>query len=101
MYRLNSRQQKKVFDSFHKVVETRNPELISEDLYNHLNLNCNFSSHFNLEGFRDAYSGDRFKEFLNYFDRCSPQSQWLEAPEISREFAELNRKMVDYGSDHI
>ncbi|KLU66605.1 hypothetical protein DEAC_c12710 [Desulfosporosinus acididurans] len=101
MYRLNSMQQKKVLDSFHKVVDTRNPELIGEDLFNHLNLNCNFSSHFTLEGFRDAYSGDHFQEFLNYFDRCSPQSQWLKAPEISREFAELNQKMVDYGSDHI
>ncbi|CAA7603328.1 Hypothetical protein DEACI_4151 [Acididesulfobacillus acetoxydans] len=95
---LKAQQQKKVLNSFRRVVDMRNSRFISEELYNHLNLNCNFSSHFSLEAFRDAYEGDHIQEFLKRFDRRSPKSQWLEAPKISTEFADLNRGLIDYAS---
>lgn len=98
MYPLNEQQQKKVLDSFQRVVDRQDSRFISEDLFNHLNLNCNFFSHFSLQGFRDAYRGDHFPEFLEQFNSRSPQSQWREAPEISREFADLNHALIDYAS---
>lgn len=98
MYTLDTKKQKNIVDSFQQVVDKQNSHLISEELYSHLNLNCNFSSHFNLQGFQDAYSGDHFQEFLENFDRNSPQSQWLEAPEISQEFLNLNQTLVDYAT---
>lgn len=98
MYPLNAQQQKKLLNSFRRAVDRRSSRYISEDLYNHLNLNCNFSSHFSLQGFRDDYDGEHFQEFLEYFDRRSPQSQWREAPEISLEFADLNQGLIDYAS---
>ena len=101
MYPINAKQKKKVIDSFQQVVDKRNSGFISEDLYNHLNLNCNFSSHFSLKGFRDAYSGDHFQEFLEHFDRLSFHSQWREAPEISGEFADLNNTLFDYASSRL
>ncbi|AFM40704.1 hypothetical protein Desaci_1715 [Desulfosporosinus acidiphilus SJ4] len=101
MYKLNSIQREEIVDSFCKVVDTGNSELISEDLYNHLNLNCNFPSHFSLAGFRDSYSGEHFQEFVDSFNHHSPQSQWLDAPEISCEFRDLNQTLADYASSHI
>ncbi|WP_407309411.1 hypothetical protein [Desulfosporosinus sp. SB140] len=96
MYTLNAQQQHDVLNSFRQVVDKQNSDLISEDLYNHLNLNCNFNSHFSLQGFRAAYSGDHFQEFLEHFDRNSPHSQWQEAPEISSNFKDLNKALIDY-----
>lgn len=98
MYTLNAQQQKRVLDSFRRVVDKRDSSLISEDLYNHLNLNCNFISHLSLQGFRDAYSGENFQEFFEHFDRRSLHSQWREAPEISCKFADLNEALIDYAS---
>lgn len=96
MYTLNAQQQHDVLNSFRQVVDKQNSNLISEDLYNHLNLNCNFNSHFSLQGFRDAYSGDHFHEFLEHFDRHSSHSQWQEAPGISTNFTDLNKSLTDY-----
>ncbi|KUO78799.1 MAG: hypothetical protein APF81_17970 [Desulfosporosinus sp. BRH_c37] len=101
MYPINAKQQKKVLNSFQRVVDKRNSSFISEDLYKHLNLNCNFSSHFSLKGFQDAYRGDHFQEFLEHFDQHSLHSQWREAPEISREFADLNNTLFDYASSRL
>lgn len=98
MFRMTDEQQEKVLNNFKRVIDTKNPGLINKNLYYHLNLNCNFVAHFNLEGFREAYSGDNFKEFVGLFSSSSPTSQWLEAPEISTQFAPLNQAMVDYVS---
>jgi len=96
VYTLTERQQQEVLESFQQVVDKRDSRYISEELYNHLNLNCNFLSHFSLQGFRDAYSDDHLPEFLDHFARHSEDSQWQEAPEISRQFFDLNRALVDY-----
>lgn len=98
MYRMSAEQQQKVLNNFKKVINKQNAELINKDLYYHLNLNCNFIAHFNLHGFREAYSGENFHDFINYFKLDAPSSQWLEAPEISAEFTTLNQAMVDYVS---
>jgi hypothetical protein len=98
LYQLDDKQKEEILDSFQRTVDKRNSKLISEDLYNHLNLNCNFPSHFSLQGFRDAYSDDGFQQFLEYFDQHSPQSQWLEAPEISRQYHDLNKSLFDYAN---
>jgi hypothetical protein len=98
MYTLDAQQREKIVDCFQRVVDSRDSSLISQDLYNHLNLNCNFLSHLSLQGFRDAYHGDKFKEFLEQFDQRSPLSQWREAPEISRKFTDLNESLINYAS---
>lgn len=99
MYVLNPKQERNAFESFKKVVNKRDPEFISEDLYNHLNLNCNFASYFSLDGFKDAYSDKKgFHEFLEHFDRNSPRIEWLNAPEISTQFSALNQSLVDFVS---
>ena len=98
MYTLNAQQKEKILDSFQQVVDKRNSCYISEELYNHLNLNCNFNSHFTLQGFRDAYSDDHIQEFLDHFTRHSIHSQWQEAPEISHQFFDLNRALIDYAN---
>lgn len=98
MYTLDERQQESVLDSFKQVVDKRDSRYISEELYNHLNLNCNFGSRFTLQGFRDAYRDDHIQEFLDHFARHSTHSQWQEAPEISRQFFDLNRALIDYAN---
>ena len=96
MFRMNEEQQHKVFNNFKKVIDKQNANLINKDLYYHLNLNCNFVAHFNLQGFREAYQGENFSEFVEHFNRDSPESQWLEAPEISTQFEPLNQSLVQY-----
>ncbi len=96
MFRMNEEQQEKVLKNFKKVIKKQNASLINKDLYYHLNLNCNFVAHFNLQGFREAYSGENFSEFVEQFDPKSPLSQWTEAPEISTQFDTLNQALVQY-----
>lgn len=96
MFRMSDEQKQKVLNNFKKVIKKRDTGLVSKDLYYHLNLNCNFIAHFNLQGFREAYSGENFSEFLEQFNRSSPTSQWIEAPEISADFDPLNQAMVEY-----
>lgn len=98
MFNLSEEKQKKVLQNFKKVVDKENSELINKDLYYHLNLNCNFIANFNLQGFREAYSGENFKNFIEQFDRESSASQWLYAPEISTQYDGLNQAMADYVS---
>lgn len=98
MFNLSEEKQKKVLQNFKKVVDKENSELINKDLYYHLNLNCNFIANFNLQGFREAYSRENFKNFIEQFDRESPASQWLYAPEISTQYDGLNQAMADYVS---
>lgn len=96
MFRMSDEQQEKVFNNFKKVIDKQNAELINKDLYYHLNLNCNFVAHFNLNGFRENYSGNHFKEFVEKFDCKSSESQWVKAPEISTQFNSLNQAMIHY-----
>lgn len=96
MFRMSDEQQQKVLNNFKKVINKRNAGLINKDLYYHLNLNCNFIAYFNLQGFREAYSGENFSEFVAQFDRNSPASQWADAPEISIQFDSLNQAMIQY-----
>jgi hypothetical protein len=96
MFQMTDEKQQKVLNNFKKVIDKRNAGLINKDLYYHLNLNCNFIAHFNLNGFREAYNGENFSEFVAQFDRNSPASQWVEAPEISAQFDTLNQAMVQY-----
>lgn len=96
MFQMSEEQQQKVLKNFKKVIDKQNASLINKDLYYHLNLNCNFVAHFNLKGFREAYSGENFSEFVEQFDSKSPISQWAEAPEISTQFDTLNHALVQY-----
>lgn len=101
MFNLSEEKQKKVLENFKKVVDKENSELINKDLYYHLNLNCNFIANFNLQGFREAYNGENFKNFMEQFDRKSSASQWLYAPEISTQYDGLNQAMADYVSSKL
>ncbi|MDA8227125.1 MAG: hypothetical protein M0T74_05370 [Desulfitobacterium hafniense] len=99
MYSLSNDQKQKILKNFKCVIDKRSSQLINKDLYYHLNLNCNFTAFFNLEGFRDAYSGDNFKDFIEQFDSHSPRSQWVEAPEISKDFEDINYEMLSYATE--
>lgn len=101
MFRMSDEQKQKVLNNFKKVLKKRDAGLINKDLYYHLNLNCNFIAHFNLQGFREAYSGENFREFVEQFNRKSPASQWVEAPEICTEFDPLNQAMVQYAESQV
>ena len=101
MFRMDEEQQQKVLKNFKKVIDKQNANLINKELYYHLNLNCNFVAYFNLNGFREAYSGENFHEFVDHFDRNSQSSQWLEAPEISTQFESLNQAMVEYVGENL
>ena len=96
MFRMTEEKQQKVLQNFKKVIDKQNAGLINKDLYYHLNLNCNFVAHFNLQGFREAYAGENFYEFVSFFDTNSPASQWMEDPEISQDYRTLNKAMADY-----
>lgn len=96
MFQMDEERQEKVLKNFKKVIDKQNANLINKELYYHLNLNCNFIAHFNLQGFREAYSGENFPTFVEQFNRNSSASQWLEAPEISSRFDPLNQAMVEY-----
>lgn len=96
MFQMSNEQQEKVFNNFKKVIDKRNADLVNKDLYYHLNLNCNFVAYFNLKGFRENYSGENFREFVEKFDPNSPASEWASAPEISAQFDSLNHAMLNY-----
>lgn len=40
--------------------------------------------------------GKRGGNIIDHFARDSEHSRWLEAPEISRQFFDLNRALIDY-----
>lgn len=102
MYELTEDQEEAILANFIEVLDSQDTSLINDDLYNHLNLNCNFSSYFGLDGFRNAFAGkDGFKEFSERFDRHSALSQWIEAPEISKRFTPLNNSMLDYATNQL
>ena len=74
---LNERLEEKpvgrlpVVKSFRKVIESRNMEEMTKELYDFLNLYCGFIAHYNIHGFRQAYSAPRdFTDvFMRHFDR--------------------------------
>lgn len=101
MFNLSEEKQNKILQNFKKVIDKENSGLINKDLYYHLNLNCNFIANFNLQGFREAYSDEHFQDFVEQFDRDSPASQWLYAPEISEQYDGLNQSMADYVSANL
>lgn len=98
MFKMTDEQREKVLRNFKKVIDKQNPRLINKELYYHLNLNCNFIAHFNLQGFREAYADENFTEFREFFNPDSPASQWLHAPETNQEYASLNQAMVEYAN---
>lgn len=102
MYELDNRQEDAILANFKEVIDNQDTSLISEELYNHLNINCNFSSYFGLDSFRVAFAGkDGFWEFAERFDRRSDLSEWVEAPEISRRFSDLNNNMLNYATNKL
>ena len=74
---LNERLEEKpigrlpVVKSFRKVIESRNMEEMTKELYDFLNLYCGFIAHYNIHGFRQAYTAPRdFTDvFIRHFDR--------------------------------
>jgi len=60
-----------VVKSFQKVIESRNMEEMTKELYDFLNLYCGFIAHYNIHGFRQVYAAPRdFTDvFIRHFDR--------------------------------
>lgn len=102
MYELNSKQEDSVLTNFIEVINNQDTSSMSDALYEHLNINCNFSSYFGLDGFRNTFAGeDGFWEFAERFDRRSSLSQWVDAPEISKKFSDLNNAMLNYATNKL
>ena len=59
-----------VVRNFRKVIEARDISLMRKELYQFLNLYCGFIAHYNINGFKAAYSSPRdFAEvFIRHFD---------------------------------
>jgi hypothetical protein len=64
---MTAREKEKVYKSFKRVIENRDITLIDKRLYKHLHQNCGFIAHYDIHGFRAAYSGRGFLEFIDYF----------------------------------
>ena len=60
-----------VVKSFRKVIEKRNMNEMTRELYDFLNLYCGFIAHYNINGFREAYAAPRdfAAVFIRHFDR--------------------------------
>jgi hypothetical protein len=60
-----------VVRNFRKVIEARDINLMSKELYQFLNLYCGFIAHYNINGFKAVYSSPKdFAEvFIRHFDR--------------------------------
>jgi len=62
-------QKQRVFDRFKKVIDSRDIDLMNKSLYEHLHLHCGFIAHYDIHGFKAAYSGQDFRFFIQNFDR--------------------------------
>jgi hypothetical protein len=63
-----------VIRNFKDVVESRNIDLMSNELYEFLTLYCGFIAHYDINGFKATYKAPRdFAEvFIRHFDRGHP-----------------------------
>ena len=59
-----------VVRNFKRVIEKRDITLMKKELYMFLNLHCGFIAHYNIDGFKAAYSDSRNFEgvFIRHFD---------------------------------
>jgi len=64
----------RIVRNFKKVIEARDINLMSKELYDFLNLYCGFIAHYDINGFKAAYSPPReFADvFIRHFD-CEHQ----------------------------
>jgi hypothetical protein len=98
--------------NFKEVIENRDIDKMSKELYDFLNLYCGFIAHYNINGFKDVYRSpmDFAEVFIKHFDRRHPyysgvydchQTPYKETgmtkAEIKREFETI----VDLHKDQI
>ncbi len=60
-----------VIRNFQQVIENKDIDRMSKELYDFLNLYCGFVAHYNIDGFKTTYKSPRdFAEvFIRHFDR--------------------------------
>ena len=63
-----------VIKNFKEVIETRNIDKMTKELYEFLHLHCGFIAHYDINGFKATYKSPRdFAEvFIRHFDREHP-----------------------------
>jgi hypothetical protein len=63
-----------VVKNFRKVIEARDINLMSKELYQFLNLYCGFIAHYDINGFKETYARPRdfARVFIRHFDREHP-----------------------------
>lgn len=92
---LSGKEQEKALKQFKKVIDMRDAELIAKSLYNHLYLHCGFIAHYDIFGFRQTYSGQGFRDFVEHFDLNNPKmrewSHWL-----GGDYTAVNHDMAAY-----
>ena len=101
-----------VIKNFKEVIESRDIDKMSKELYDFLTLYCGFIAHYNIEGFKATYRApmDFAEVFIKHFDRRHPyysgvyachqepyKDTGLTKAEIKREFETI----VDLHKDQI
>lgn len=65
--KMSAKEKERVYKCFKRVIENRDITLIDKRLYQHLYLHCGFIAHYDIHGFRAAYSDRGFLEFIDHF----------------------------------
>lgn len=96
---MSAKEKERAFKCFKRVLETRDISRMDKNLYEHLHLHCGFIAHYNIDGFKAAYSGQNFRRFVERFDRNSKAFQswnhWVDAP----DYSDINNDMVDLATE--
>lgn len=84
---MSASQKERAWKRFKKVIDTMDTKYIDKNLYEQLHLRMDFIAHYNIHGFRETYSGDDFRHFIN---RVANVSLW------DNDMQDINKKMKDY-----
>ncbi len=89
---MTAAEKESVLKNFRTVIDKRSLEFIHKDLYIHLNCHCGFIAHYNIQGFRDAYSAP--KDFLFFVEQFAGKYSFemLFCP----DYKDINTEMIKY-----
>lgn len=96
---MSAKQKENAWKNFKKIIDKRDISLLKKPLYEHLHVHCGFIAHYNIHGFREEYSGQNFRRFIEHFDKNHyynqpPYLNFLWVGE--RDYADINTQIADY-----
>lgn len=68
----SAKQMEKAYKCFARVLKHRDINKMDKNLYEFLHLHCGFIAHYSIRGFKSVYSGQNFRDFVEHFDKRSP-----------------------------